>query len=493
MAASFTTAPPPPSSEKQPKCKSYLRFPSSRKKLPTAFPHTFNGYTPRQLLLAAGWDGKPIKAAPITFGFISLGGVVNDSDVAAAAAAFGQPVPNIIRVGTPQANDPGGANVENNLDLFAVWVYQAATGNRATVVIAFENNDDNGIPQGFNDLTTNKVQVASLSWGQAESQFGAQAMQNTRVSVQKFVASGGKIFVASGDNSTFDSTGKATPDCPCNIPECVAVGGVTLTQVSNGWARAAWGDGNPQDEGGGGGVSNVFLMPSYQAGIVPGAWRTCVDMAESADPEYGFPVYSDGQLAMVGGTSGAAPTAAGFWGIAYGAALLTGLTPPSEDPHIMMYDQASTLMFDVTTGSDGSPAKTGYDIPTGNGSTNIMALVGEMNGTTLTPAPNPPPAPPAPVPPPVTPPVTPVPPVNPTPIPPAPPVNPPPAPSPLPPIPPGQPPFLTLSQVEKLLHAGIVEVESVFPRLTPQLQFAEAIADGILKQLWPKTQPSTTP
>src|SRR6185369_9594804 len=137
-------------------------------------------------------------------------------------------------------------------------------------------------------------------------------------------------------------------------------------------------------DGSGGGVSQVFARPAFQAGcgVPAGTKRLVPDVALEADTTPGNYVRSGGSWWIVGGTSGAAPQWAGLAALMAqkkGAAL--------GNPGAFLYGLCGTAAFhDVTSGSNGDfAAGAGYDMVTGLGTydaTDLLAAVG--SGTTST-------------------------------------------------------------------------------------------------------------
>ena len=129
----------------------------------------------------------------------------------------------------------------------------------------------------------------------------------------------------------------------------------------------------------GGGVSEVFAVPSWQrAAGVPAssrgtAGRGVPDVAAVADPTTGYEVLVDGEKKIYGGTSAVAP----LW-----AALVTRLAQATGGPlgllHPRLYGIASSApkqsgsepigFRDITVGNNGSfTAGPGWDACTGLG------------------------------------------------------------------------------------------------------------------------------
>jgi kumamolisin len=153
-------------------------------------------------------------------------------------------------------------------------------------------------------------------------------------------------------------------------------------------SETVWNDGSGGGAGGGG-VSDVFGLPSWQAGAGvpdgPGgkAGRGVPDVAGNADPETGYQVLVDGQQTVVGGTSAVAP----LW-----AALICRLAQSAGKPFGLIQEtlyagiqpgQAAAGFRDITQGSNGSyAAGPGWDACTGLGSPAAPALLTRLTSGT---------------------------------------------------------------------------------------------------------------
>lgn len=149
----------------------------------------------------------------------------------------------------------------------------------------------------------------------------------------------------------------------------LACGGTTLHATgATVTSETAWGSNGAA----GGGVSDVFAIPAWQAGAgVPAraaGGRGVPDVAAVADPSTGYEVYVHGGAAVYGGTSAVAP----LWaGLVARVAQLTG-TPPGF-VHPALYAGAapgrpSAALRDIVTGSNGAfEAGPGWDACTGLG------------------------------------------------------------------------------------------------------------------------------
>src|SRR5215469_1922490 len=276
-------------------------------------------YTPVQIAsiyeFPAGTDGTGE-----TIAVIELGGGFSAADLDSYFSGLGIGVPSVTAHGVDGADnapgqDPNGADGEVLLDIEVVG--GAAPG--AAQVVYFAPNTD----QGFIDAVTTAVHATptptavSISWGQSEDSWTAQARAALDAAIADGVALGVTVCVAAGDNGSGDGAtdGNAHVDFPASSPHALACGGTSLrADPATGVIRSetVWNDGR----GGGatgGGVSDTFAQPAWQANAgVPAIGsgspgRGVPDVAGNADPVTGYQVLVDGQRTVVGGTSAVAP------------------------------------------------------------------------------------------------------------------------------------------------------------------------------------------
>ena len=113
------------------------------------------------------------------------------------------------------------------------------------------------------------------------------------------------VLAASGDDgaSDGDTSGTPTVDFPAASPYVVGCGGTKLTiSGSTISSEQAWNELSANEGATGGGVSEVFALPSFQQSAnVPKApngfvGRGVPDVAGDADPETGYSVWSMGAI-----------------------------------------------------------------------------------------------------------------------------------------------------------------------------------------------------
>ena len=315
---------------------------------------------------------------------IELGGGVSDADTTAAFQAMGLAPPQIVAVAVGgAANQPG--NDPNADGEVALDVQVAGAGApQARLAVYFAANTDQGfvdaITQAVHD-TANKPSVMSISWGSAENQWTGQAITAMTSAFQDAAEAGVSVFAASGDGLASDgqSDGAAHVDFPASSPWVVGCGGTSLQ--TSGSARSGETVWNSNGGGAGGGISTLFPVPAYQAGVTlppsankgAAAGRGVPDVAADADPDTGYRVVVDGQAQVIGGTSAAAPLWAGLFALVNAAA-----GKPVGQPHATLYAHASAFN-DITSGDNkvggiGYSAGPGWDACTGLGSPKAAAI-----------------------------------------------------------------------------------------------------------------------
>jgi kumamolisin len=338
-------------------------------------------YTPVQVAELYQFPAKASGAGQ-TIGIIELGGGYRQADLAAYFKTLGMKAPKIVAVsvdgGKNSPSTASGADGEVMLDIEV----SASVAPGAKVAIYFTPNTD----QGFIDAITtavhdtkNKPSVISISWGGPESSWTMQSMQALDAACQSAAALGVTITVAAGDNGSSDGGNGNNVDFPASSPHVLACGGTTL--VGSGAtisSETVWNETASNEGATGGGVSNVFAKPTWQANAnVPApsqnaGGRGVPDVAGDADPTTGYTIRVDGEPLVIGGTSAVAPLWAGL--IAVANAQLgrnVGLIQP-----VIYAGNAAAAFNDITQGNNGAfSAGPGWDACTGLGSPRATALI----------------------------------------------------------------------------------------------------------------------
>ncbi|RZU42718.1 S53 family peptidase [Edaphobacter modestus] len=342
-------------------------------------------YTPVQIGQLYGFPSTA-TAKDQTIALIELGGGFRQADITAYFKSLGQKAPKVVAVSVSGGkNSPGSANGADGEVMLDIEVAAAvAPGSR--IVVYFAPNTDQGfvdaIASAVHD-TTYKPSVISISWGAAEANWTAQAMNALDAACQSAAALGITITVASGDNGSSDgvSDNKNHVDFPASSPHVLACGGTNL-ESSNGsiTSETVWNDQNGGATGGG--VSNVFAIPSWQTNAdvpkptaSPGG-RGVPDVAGNADPATGYAIRVDGQTMVIGGTSAVAPLWAGLLALANQQ---NGKSAGFINP-IIYAAKAKPAFRDITQGNNGAfKANSGWDACTGLGSPIAPQLIAVVN------------------------------------------------------------------------------------------------------------------
>jgi kumamolisin len=332
-----------------------------------------------------------------TIGIIELGGGYKTADLSKYFSGLRIPEPKIIAVSVDGGqNQPGGdADDEVMLDIEVAGTI--APG--ANIVVYFAGNTD----QGFHDAiataahdAVNKPSIISISWGGPEDGWTDQARTAMDAALEDAAQLGITVTVAAGDDGSTDAVtdGKLHVDFPASDPNVLACGGTKLV-AANGkitsevvWNELANGEGAT-----GGGVSNIFAQPTYQANAgVPNnpdtgfKGRGVPDVSGDADPETGYQVRVDGKNTVIGGTSAVAPLWAGLV-----ALINQQLGKPVGFINPLLYQLPESAFLDITQGGNGATATApyqagvGWDACTGVGSPNGTALVAALLGKSAVP------------------------------------------------------------------------------------------------------------
>jgi kumamolisin len=368
--------------------------PQARSQLRRAAPAAQQtSYTPPQVAgvyeFPAGTDGTGQ-----TIAIIELGGGYAQADLDTYFSGLGITAPPVTAVGVDGAGngggqDPSGADGEVLLDIEVAG--SVAPGAAQTVYFA-PNTD-----QGFIDAVTDAVHATptptavSISWGQSEDSWTAQGRTSLDAAIADGAALGVTVCVAAGDNGSSDGAADGQPHCdfPASSPHALGCGGTSLqASTATGLisSETVWNDGAGGGAGGGG-VSDVFGLPAWQATAgVPaapggGTGRGVPDVAGNADPATGYQVLVDGQQEVVGGTSAVAP----LWAaLTSRLAQATGAKPGFLQERLYAGVAAGTAAVgfrDITSGSNGAySAGPGWDACTGLGSPDGPALVTLFSG-----------------------------------------------------------------------------------------------------------------
>jgi kumamolisin len=338
-------------------------------------------YTPPQVAQAYNFPATASGAGQ-TIGIIELGGGYRQADLTAYFKSLGLPPPGITAVGVDGGtNKPSTASSADGEVMLDIEV-AASVAPGAKIAVYFAPNTDQGFLDAITTAvhdTTQKPSVISISWGGPESSWTNQAMTAMDAACQSAAALGITITVAAGDDGSTDGGTGNNVDFPASSPHVLACGGTKLD--ANGAtivSEVVWNELASQEGATGGGVSNIFALPSWQANAhVPASststgGRGVPDVAGDADPATGYTIRVDSQTSVIGGTSAVAPLWAGLVAVAnQQLGNNVGLLQPA------IYAAKASLAFnDITLGNNGAfEAVQGWDACTGLGSPIARKLI----------------------------------------------------------------------------------------------------------------------
>jgi kumamolisin len=369
--------------------------------------------------LTGAYDATPLQQAGIqganqTVAVFEMDGY-QSSDITQYLQQYNLGNPNISNVlvdGFNGAAGPMALEVELDIEVLA------AMAPKATQIVYEGPDTTQGINDTYNQIVTDdKAQVATISWGECESDTGNAELQTLDTIFKQGAAEGIAMYAASGDFGAYDCRdNNLAVDSPADDPYITGVGGTTL-QLNGGTygSESVWSNPNnkqrsPNGDGGGGGLSSYFQLPAWQVG--PGVKnqysngnRQVPDVSADADPAIGYAVYctvgaggcSSSGWTTVGGTSGATPLWAGATAIINDYLQRQGKSRiGAANPALYALENSQQIyapFHDVTAGNNlYYPATANYDEASGWGSPDIYNIARDLaagNNSSPTPTPGP--------------------------------------------------------------------------------------------------------
>ena len=310
----------------------------------------------------------------VCVGIIEYGGGYTTQNLTSSFGRIGLSNPQTVDVLVSGAiNDPTDTNASPEV-MLDIYVCGGVVPN-AKLAIYFAPNTifEDPINTAIHDKV-NSPSVLSISWAGGETDWSSSAIAAVEAVFAQAVILGISICVSSGDQgSSYANSGTKQVLYPASSRYVVGVGGTTLTlSGSTRSSEIAW-------AGSGGGVSTVFSLPSYQAGLSIETYPSLVtssltvrgvpDVSANANPNTGYQFYCGSQntFSQYGGTSAAAPLIAGL------IAQLIQLTGRRVGLANTLFYSNTGAFYDVTTGNNaygsvsGYTATNGWDAVTGLG------------------------------------------------------------------------------------------------------------------------------
>jgi len=269
---------------------------------------------------------KGLDGSGQCIGLIELGGGYRKQDLEEYFRPLKLPVPKMEHVSVDGARNAPAKELSGADPVVALDIEVCGTiAPRAEIVVYFAPNTNEGFVHAIQTAVEDKVHkpsVISINWGQAESGWPSDVLKEMDEALASGAAKGITVCCASGDSGVADPLNPSDPavDFPASSPHVLAVGGTTIKASANAIAaETVWNDGA---NGGatGGGVSAVFALPEWQAGVkvspassARGRFgRLVPDVAAHASPSRGYEVVVHGQRIVIGGTTASTDIWAGL-------------------------------------------------------------------------------------------------------------------------------------------------------------------------------------
>ena len=282
-----------------------------------------SGYLATQVAELYGFPSH-VQGAGQCIGIIALGGGYRLQDLDRYFSRLGLSTPYIADVYLNKArNTPTIPNSHDREIMLDIQV-AGAIAPAARLVVYFSQNNDKGFYDALYKAIHDKVHapgIITISWGAAEKKWARQSLNAYNELFRKAAERGITICAASGDAGSSDgiADGKVHVDFPASSPYVLACGGTYLI-AKNGRivSETVWHESDYAASGGG--VSEVFPLPDYQADAnVPVSMniskfrgRGVPDVAGNAAHGTDYQIIVDGVSMVIGGTSAVAPLYAGL-------------------------------------------------------------------------------------------------------------------------------------------------------------------------------------
>jgi kumamolisin len=322
---------------------------------------------------------------------LELGGGWTTQNLTSTFSQISFAAPTVYNVSVDGGANDGGADAnasgEVMLDIWCV----GAVAPQAIQVTYFAPNTF----QGFIDTitavaidTTYNPSVLSISWGTTDTNWTSGQRASFETALASCVAKGITVIVAAGDYGVKAVSGGTdyTVQYPASSPYVICAGGTVVTLNSSYaiTAETPWGTSGGTFAGGGG-VSSLFSVPSWQTGFssktYPGG--TVATLTGRGIPDVSAMATGYSFYYTSSNTFGS-----GFVGTSAVAPLLAGLVARINQlsgnriglANATWYANRTTAFNDITSGDNhggntvGYQATTGWDAATGIGSPNGPAL-----------------------------------------------------------------------------------------------------------------------
>jgi len=337
-----------------------------------------DGYFLGSDMRAAYYGASALTGSGQSVGLVEFAGY-NQNDVVTYFSQVGQKLAvSIVGVSTDGSSLSCTGSCDDTEQALDIEEAISMAPGMSSVLVYVSDSSDVSI---FNRMATDNIAKSlSCSWGWSP----ADPSSDDPI-FKEFAAQGQTLFVASGDSGSYRSRSRFV--YPADDAYVTSVGGTDLTTAG---AGGAWESETAWPDSGGGISPDRIAIPSWQltAGVITSAnkgskrYRNSPDVAAEANTD-NYICYDGVCEGGWGGTSFAAPRWAGFLAlvnqqsVANGKSTLGFLNPTIYS--IGLGSGYDSEFHDITSGSNGAfSAQPGYDLVTGWGSPNGVALVNAL-------------------------------------------------------------------------------------------------------------------
>ncbi len=289
----------------------------------------YPGWFPIQMAKHYGFPSYVGAGKGQSIAIISLGGKIDNDELKKDFKKLGIPFPDITvkNIGSISSEQDNTDTSETHLDVEVIGSLCPA----ANITIYRGEPTGLGLASALRKAVKDENSVISISWGSTEYS-GAnisdmeKALEEAKkkgITVCADTGDGGSSNTRSGLQAIEAIDGKAHLNYPASSPNVLACGGTQLISENGVWTEWVWNNSSHRGGATGGGVSEVFPLPTWQSQVgimIPSAndpkktGRVIPDVSGLAAYWGGISgnksdwlIYEDSKIALEGGTSAVTP------------------------------------------------------------------------------------------------------------------------------------------------------------------------------------------
>jgi kumamolisin len=351
-----------------------------------AGPNGGNGLFPSQIARLYGMTAAG-RGAGQCIAIIEPAGGYTRSDLAAACQAMNVPVPQVVEINVGGGGNAPGVNAAADKEVALDLQVVAGVAPEARIALYFTELSEAGLVAGVVEAVhdaTNRPGVIIITWGEPEKFWPQAAREGLDAALKDAVRLGITVVATAGDDLATERMNdrRVHVNYPGSSPYVLGCGGTRITLDAAGTAIAdevVWNEGR---RGTGGGISDVYAVPTFQATVTlppslnDGKRRRGVpDVCAAAAETNGYRIVLGGSEIVASGTSAVAP----LWG-AFAALINEQRGSTLGFVNQRLYDQPQLLKPIVSGNNADTLSNIGYQAGPG---WNACAGLGSPNGAAV--------------------------------------------------------------------------------------------------------------